>query len=529
MRSERHAPPDWLRNGLDPVALARFFLHPRVRAVLAWAALLTASASVFYSAWRAYYAPDKPGQTVGYTFVDFAGQWLGHTVGYTFVDFAGQWLMGRMLVRDEGRWLYNKEHLRAALEDAYGRDDGDDVAKQFIETDDHRASGPLYPPIQALFMYPLGLMPPLLAYRTAQVVNFSLTFVIGFLVWRLTRGRVWAVVASAVVMAFPGYNGAICLVQNPLLSLTLLVLGWLLASRGRPWLGGAVWGLLAFKPVWAAAFFLVPLLSRRWRFCAAMLLTGLGLAALTLPFVGWQTWLDWAALGQAASADYARFENWIFISRDLQGIPRRWFFSFDHGFTTDPEQPLANKLAWGLWLGVFALTTCVALWRWRLPSMANARPSLIVNELVSALARWRRPAGLDGPPTAFLMLGGWLSCLHFMYYDVMLAALPVCLLFTQPRRYLEPVYLRPPGPRGGWLWNDAAATLASLLIIMGQIAAAYDPGYRWPPLDTFCLLALWAWCGWRWLRQPETEHQESSRNAGEAGPHAVHLWPAKEI
>src|SRR5262249_49005765 len=32
----------------------------------------------------------------------------------------------------------------------------------------------------------------------------------------------------------------------------------------------------------------------------------------------------------------------------------------------------------------------------------------------------------------------WLSCFHFMYYDVLLSALPVFLLFTEPRRYLEP-------------------------------------------------------------------------------------------
>ena len=29
---------------------------------------------------------------------------------------------------------------------------------------------------------------------------------------------------------------------------------------------------------------------------------------------------------------------------------------------------------------------------------------------------------------AFVLLGAWLSCYHFMYYDVLLAALPIFLL-----------------------------------------------------------------------------------------------------
>ena len=94
----------------------------------------------------------------------------------------------------------------------------------------------------------------------------------------LTRGRIWAAVGAAAVLALPGYNGALGLAQNSPLSLALAMLGWLLVARDRPWLGGVAWGFLAFKPVWAAALFLAPLLSGRWRVCVAMLLTGAALA-----------------------------------------------------------------------------------------------------------------------------------------------------------------------------------------------------------------------------------------------------------
>ena len=66
-----------------------------------------------------------------------------------------------------------------------------------------------------------------------------------------------------------------------------------------------MWGLLAFKPVWAVAFLLVPLLTRRWRFAAGMVLCGGGLALATLPFTGIQPWLDWLKLGSIGAEGYA--------------------------------------------------------------------------------------------------------------------------------------------------------------------------------------------------------------------------------
>ncbi len=363
--------------------------------------------------------------------------------------------------------IFTTARLHQALRDAYPAADADAVLGWLIESADRPGvGGPLYPPVQALLFYPLGLLPPQPAYRIAQIVNFMLAFAIGFLVWRLTHGRVWPAVGVGLVMAFPGYNGAICLGQNPLVSLAILALGWLMTARGRPWLGGAVWGLLAFKPVWAASFFLVPLLMRRWRMCAAMLLTGLALALLTLPFVGWQTWMDWLTVGRAASAHYVTDETWIFLSRDLQGVPRRYLLDFTaDGIAANPDRPLPNLLGIGSWLAVVGLTVLLALWR------------------------WRRPAGVDGPAAAFLMLGAWLGCFHFMYYDTLLAALPVCLLFTATMRW--------------WLRNPVPATMLVLLIVLPHTADGIDylrtggrPTYHSPPFDTFCLLALWAWCGW---------------------------------
>jgi hypothetical protein len=493
--------PDWLFNALDPERAGRFLARRAVRLALAWAAALATGAGMLIWAWGVYRDDKRP----------------DGNVGHVLIDFSGQWLMGRMLVRGHGPELYRTRSQDEVLAEAYGADDGGKVAgwltsargdaddafgrllarlREWAGVDCDGVAGPLYPPINALLYYPLGLLTPQAAYRAAQIVNILLTFIIGLLVERLTRGRVWAPVGVLAVMFFPGYNGALCLSQNALLSLAVLMLGWLLIARGRPWLGGCVWGLLAFKPVWAAAFFLVPLLTGRWRVMAAMALTGLALAALTVPLVGWQPWLDWLAVGRAATARYATSESWVFLSRDVQTLPLRWLVRFADLRAVEDGLPAAVGLGQALWGTAVAATVGVALWR------------------------RRRPAGVDGPPAAFLLLGAWLSCLHFMYYDVLLAGLPVCLLFTEPGRYLTPAPVGRPGPRGGWVWNPFPPTLLALLIVLPHAADGIDYYFlgranHYPPLDTFCLIALWLWCGWQWLWAP-----------GAAGGPAPGLTPA---
>src|SRR5581483_2105983 len=148
----------------------------------------------------------------------------------------------------------------------------------------------------------------------------------------------------------------------PTISLAVLALGWALAVRGRDTAGGLVWGLLAFKPVWGAAFVLAPLLMRRWRFCLAMALTGAALCLATLPFVGVQAWFDWLAVGKEAAALYNVNEKWINLSRDLQGLPRRALHDFSLP-EARRDTALAAALAWGLWGVVFGGTVVVSLWR----------------------------------------------------------------------------------------------------------------------------------------------------------------------
>jgi hypothetical protein len=502
-------------------------LRPRSRYVLAWLFALAATAAFAYVAWHCFDRADRGDANLG----------------HVYIDFGGQWLMGRMLVEGYGRDLYDLSfqhdviHAHYPVEDQdpeQETDDADDLfgalmgSNAFTEsrkaaaeavaaflaplaaTDAQDATslltaglehwdteplqdlavkyigGPLYPPVQALYFYPQALLEPQAAYRVAQALNLVMAWLCGLAVSRLSRGRVWWPLATVLVMGLPSFAGSCNLGQNATLSLAILFWGWVLVAAGREGWGGAVWGLLAYKPVWAMSFFFVLALTGRWRACLTMLAVGTALALATLPLVGIESWFDWLQVGKIAVHVYDVDENWIFLSRDLLSIPRRWLLDFQMPYEERDTSWLARVLGWGLLATVAILAAGLALWR-------------------------RRQARVPtGPPAAFLLLSGWLVCFHFMYYDALLAALPMFLLTAAPPRDYLRVLLLPVSPThgGGFSFRVSNRGIGLLLIIVliGIHAAhgALSQGdMHAPPWDTFYLLAVWLGCGWVWLRTPD--------------------------
>ena len=145
-----------------------------------------------------------------------------------------------------------------------------------------------------------------------------------------------------------------------------------------------------------------------------------------------------------------------------------------------------------------------------------------------------------------------MSCFHFMYYDVLLTALPVLLLLTDLRHYFQPIlvgvlpvpeaeretalidYFQPrlvtglvPGAavRRIYVLNSLTLSLLALLAITEfvfpllnitiSVSAAglarttipmplkYGTGLTGTPWNLFCLMALWLWCGVLWWRTPK--------------------------
>jgi hypothetical protein len=501
--------------------------HPWTRYTAAWVVALVMSGVASYYAWYDFRKENRAGETDG----------------HRAIDFGGQYLMGRMLQQGHSQELYFRETQRKVLEGAYPREEEDpdekdtdvDHLMSFIMGDDNiegsrsdlerrlldwagedaainppHIGGPLYPPINAFLNYPLAWMPPRHAYRLSQGINLLLAFLAALAANRLSGGRLWWPVAVCFVLIYPGFAGTFCLGQNAALTLNILLWGWLLISRDRSLAGGLVWGLLAFKPVWLLSFLLVPVLMRRWRVALMMLATAAVLALATLPFVGIHGWLDWLRVGREATACYETDENWIFMSRDLYSIPRRWLLAF--------KMPIDERIPYPIWTRILSIGFPVA--------------SLVATVTVVCLRNRRVEASKEGPAAAFLLLGAWMSCFHFMYYDVLLTALPMCLLFTHPFRYFEPLFLglwpfgrsapdgllvsyfRPshffqrrawlPFAAGGYgqvfLVNSLVLSLFVLLVSIQYVGPFLGVSvYKGPPLDTYVLIGFWVWCGYRLL------------------------------
>lgn len=515
----------------------RLLTHRYTRYVLAW---LLAGWSTFNLGHASWHYFDRPGERPGYP--PFGNN------GHVSIDFGGQWIMGRMLNNGSGMFLYQRAHQRQALRDSYpvedqepGRDpkepsDAEAMLTWFIGSE-KGPSGPLYPPINAFWYYPLGGLHPHLAYRLRQIIDLPLLVSIALGISLISRGRIWMPVSLTLVMYYPGLYGNWLLGQNATLTLAILVWGWVLLARGHQAWGGLVWGWLAFKPVWAVSFFLVLLLSRRWRACLVMGLCGLAQIALTLPFVGVQSWLDWLAIGREASLLYDVSHKWINMSRDLLGIPRRWL---DFNLPESQRDRLWAAIAGWALIG-FVLEFTVRLTQFRCREVQTS----------------------TGPGAAFLLMGGWLTCYHFMYYDVLLTFLPLMLLFTAggsdylrsqlPAR--QPLQWQAWFPRW-WVRLDtnpqrpsACATavlgllrlparvtyglmrnpvelllLAALLVIENPARAVslewmelihdwvewfwipvtrtdHSFGDFGTPWNTYVLILLWLWCAWAWTRE----------------------------
>lgn len=514
--------------------------------------------------------------------------------GHVSIDFGGQWLMGRMVMLGHGHELYDRHRQYEVAQRAFRREaqapaakhhDADELLDSFVDTEvqDHEWSqrekherqlratfglplgstvpwavltatavasqtawteerldllrtkhvgGPLYPPVHALLMAPLAWDDePQRAYFLMLWLMMGAAFAAGAGISYATEGRIWWPVATTFLLGYPGFAGGHQLGQNAPLSAMVVVWGWALLARGRDIASGLVFSWLAFKPVWAIAFLLVPLLTRRWRALAAMIVGGATWSALTLPVVGWDSWRDWLLVGSVANRTYNVDGNWIFLSRDLLGIPRRWMID------NDPEVPYycrdrweAHVAGWAVWLLIFETTVRLSQW---LPAIRQAR---------------------SGHGAAFLLLGAWLSCWHFMYYDVLLSFVAYMVLLDPPSRFwsprllvvhsptegstLDPEYWKPrwatrhPGESAGGVlvvnsfvltfglillavqltlpWLDLTISVRGRHIrpepethrrIEAQAARPAPPPVeittqtKGPPWDTFCLLVLWLYCG----------------------------------
>jgi alpha-1,2-mannosyltransferase len=167
----------------------------------------------------------------------------------------------------------------------------------------------LYPPTFLLVLLPFACVPFGVSYAAFQIVTFA--GLAGSL-WRTTKKKIeqWTPIFSLLLCPAASIN--VFAGQNALMTGALLVGGCRLLER-RPFLGGAVLGLLGFKPQFCLMVPVALVAARNWRGLLSAVATGAIAALLTLPIFGLTPWLEWARLLAAPSPEF--YQNWLEWSR----------------------------------------------------------------------------------------------------------------------------------------------------------------------------------------------------------------------
>lgn len=215
--------------------------------------------------------------------------------GPAFSDFFGIWSWSRFIALEGTATLYDPAALhrfQQALDPLY--------------TDQHYPF--LYPPTYLLLIWPLAHLP----LGAARWLWSGATLAAFLLALAGPRWRPRLLVAGLVAPAT-----VLCLIcgQNGLLTAALMI-GGLRNASARPILGGALLGLLTYKPHLAALVPVALIAAGLWRCLAAAAVTAALCVAATSLLFGADLWARW--LG-AQSADWATIDS--FIATHLGMIP----------------------------------------------------------------------------------------------------------------------------------------------------------------------------------------------------------------
>lgn len=352
--------------------LTWFFSKPG-RHLVCWIGAVCLGSHILFTAW----------QVNGHVTCDFAGQWL---MGRMFFKGLPQELYltaPQRKILAEGYKVGDPalhqlvvdlpdETARKALQDKLD-DHWTKMIRDILEKNHSGfvVEGALYPPTAGLLFWPFSLMTPQASHAVIVFVHFLLAILNGWFISRITRHRLQWGEAVLLIFAFPNCFQAFLLGQNSMFSLFFLCAGWYCLHRGWPLCGGLVWAAFAYKPVFALSLLLVPVLLPNRRMLVGMVFGGMVYCLATLPFVGtvgmdrlvkrlWQgkvdnpatdevltefqkktadqapphdmppsvaarmnPWERWLLVGKNAGHIYSYDANWVWMSRDLVGLPRR--------------------------------------------------------------------------------------------------------------------------------------------------------------------------------------------------------------
>ena len=252
-----------------------------------------------------------------------------------------------------------------------------------------------YPPFFLLVAAPLARLP----YLTALIVWQLGTLVL--YLWSLVvlaRASAWPHWAGMRVLLLPALGFTAVYVNlthgnNGFLTAALFAGGLGLLNK-RPLLSGFLFGLLAYKPQYAALIPLVLATTGRWRVLCAFAATLFVLAALVTLLFGWAVWPAFLA--------GAQFTRTVVLEQGSTGFQKMQTAFAGVRLLGGPVW-----LAYGVQAGVAALAT------------------------IGVVRIWRRPQASFGDKGASLCLGALLVTPYSLDYDLMVLAPALLLLAAQ--------------------------------------------------------------------------------------------------
>jgi alpha-1,2-mannosyltransferase len=184
-------------------------------------------------------------------------------------DFPPYWAASSLALRGHPAAVYDHPKLDAAERAVMGRKG-------------HGYQPFLYPPVFLVIVLPLSLLPyngSLIVWTLVGLVAY--TIVVREIAPR--RETLW------LALAFPAALLAILDGQNGLITAALFGGGLLLLER-RPWIAGALFGFLCYKPQFGILLPMAFVAARKWRAATAAALVVAAFAGLSAALFGMQTW-----------------------------------------------------------------------------------------------------------------------------------------------------------------------------------------------------------------------------------------------
>lgn len=319
--------------------------------------------------------------------------WFGDMLGN---DFSQIWVAGRAALEGRGAEPYDLPVHLENLKAAFGPE------CRFAWH---------YPPVFLLPAAALATLEP----QPAFLLWTALSLAAFFLAMRVAAGRRDV---ACIALAHPLVLCNLSYGQNGLFTAAFLTLGAMLVDR-RPWLAGLCFGLLAYKPQFAALAPLLLLITGRRACLAACLLTTLALCLASLTLFGAAPWVGFVStLGET---------NRIILQKAAAGLDLN---ASAFGAIRLLDGPAA--LAWTAQAAAAALALGVACRAWTMPAVLELRAAalLAAAPLLSPYVPVYDLAPLV-PATLLLALVAHRAGGLRPHERALLCAAPLCALFRE--------------------------------------------------------------------------------------------------